>query len=216
MIHQVDEFVFLEDVQYTKRDWRNRNIIKTNKGLKWITVPVENNSRNQLIYEVKINNNEQWARSHYDIIRQNYFYAPYFKQYKEFLEHIYFDKKFNTLSELNIYTTTLIARKLGISTKFVNSVDLCTTGKKDDKLIAICKQLQATHYISGPAAKEYIDEDKFKENNITLEYIRYEYPRYKQVDEPFEHGVTILDLILNCGDDALNYVLGNRKLLNKQ
>lgn len=210
MMHQVDEFVFLEDVQYTKRDWRNRNKIQTDKGLRWLTIPVESNSTSQLLCEVRINNNEPWAMSHFDLIRRNYLSAPYFDKYKGLLEQIYLEKKFDLLSEFNIYTNILIARELGISIKFVNSFDLCSSGKKDDKLIEICSKLGATHYLSGPAAQNYIIEDKFNRNNIKLEYINYSYPEYVQLSNHFEHGTTILDLIFNCGNNSNYYIWGYR------
>jgi hypothetical protein len=208
MINQVDTFVFFEDVQFTKRDWRTRNQIKTQNGLQWITVPVKKAPREAKIYEIEIFNDSDWQRNHYDTIIYNYAKAPYFKDYKYILEEIYLQNIWNNLSEFNIKTTMLISKILGIKTMFVNSKDLNTNGNKDDKLIEICKQLEATTYLSGPAAQSYIDDNKFKESNINLSYINYEYPEYKQMYGSFNHYVTILDLLFNCGPDSPYYIWG--------
>lgn len=207
MIHQVDTFVFLEDVQYTEHDWRNRNKIITKNGIKWIAVPVNHsNKAGQKIYEAEINDKINWQRKHYNAFEFNHAKAPYFKEYKWILEDLYKNKNWTKISEFNIYAMQLISKELGIKTKFINSLDLKVQGKKDDRIIEICKKLNATHYLSGPAAKSYITPEKFENANIQLEYIKYEYPRYKQLYEPFSHFVTILDLIFNCGPNAPYYI----------
>jgi hypothetical protein len=210
MINQADIFVFFEDTQYTKRDWRNRNLIKTSSGLKFLTVPIKKNFQKTKIFEIKISNDEEWQRNHYESIRHNYCKAPFFKEYHFILENIYIKNKWTNLSQLNIYSTKLIANILGIKTEFINSIDLKTTGIKDDKIISICKQLNATHYLSGPAAKAYIKEDKFKNANIELEYIKYEYPEYNQLYGDFNHYVSVLDVIFNCGKDSPKYIFQNK------
>lgn len=210
MIHQVDEFVFLEDVQYTSRDWRNRNKVLTDKGSLWISVPIKKN-RGQFIYEAKIDNSFDWQRRHLGTFDVYYSKAPYYKKYKWIINRIFKENKWESLSRLNIYVNKLIARILGIQVEFINSCDLEIEGKKDDKLINICKKLNATHYLSGPAAKDYIVPEKFEKAGIELEYIKYEYPKYKQLYEPFNHYVTILDLLFNCGPDAPYYIWGWRE-----
>ena len=211
LINKVDVFVFLEDVQYSKRDWRNRNKIMTNKGLKWLTVPVRNKGiSTQLIFEVKIDNTKNWQWKHSNFLYLYYKNTKYFNKYKWILDELYGDKKWFKLSDLNIYSTKLISDILGINTKFYNSVDLSTTGSKDDKLIAICKKINADYYLSGPAAQAYINPEKFKENNIILDYINYQYPEYQQAYKPFRHDVSILDLIFNCGPIAPDYIWGWR------
>ena len=207
LIYRADVFAFLEDVQYTERDWRNRNKVITSKGESWITVPVRKN-RNQLICETKLDTNRNWQKVHYKTFQVNYAKAPYYNQFKWILEDIYINNQWEKLSDLNIYSTKLIAETLGIKTKFINTFDLNCKGKKDDKLIDICKKLDCDYYISGPAAKAYIDPYKFDKNAIKLEYIEYNYPAYKQLYEPFNHYVTILDLIFNCGPDAPYYIWG--------
>lgn len=214
LMHQVDLFVFEDDVQYTKQDWRNRNRILTDNGAIWITVPVMNGNKvDQLIYEVEICNNENWQQKHYNKFRMYYTKAPYFKDYEWILEDIYIRKKWNKLSELNIYCNKLIAELLNIQTKFAYSTELNIKSKKNDRVIEICKKLGANYYLSGPAAKDYIVPTKFENEGIQLEYIEYKYPKYKQVYEPFNHYVTILDLLFNCGSDAPYYIWGHKENL---
>ncbi|WP_432662701.1 WbqC family protein [Wukongibacter baidiensis] len=211
IINRVDAFVFLEDVQYTSRDWRNRNRVYTKDGLKWITVPVKKTNRNTLIKDSLIDNSTNWTNKHYGTIVRNYSKALCFDEYTWLVEEIYLNNRWKSLSEFNIYTTRLIAKELGIETEFINSYELQVKGTKDDRLIDICKKLNATHYLSGPAAKSYIVPEKFENNNIKLEYMEYKYPRYNQLHYPFEHGVTILDLLFNCGSDASYYIWGWRE-----
>lgn len=211
MINQVDIFVFFEDVQYTQQDWRNRNIVKTSQGDKWIIVPVKNSNRKkQRINEVEIDNRSNWQKKHYNTFQMNYAKTPYFKKYKWIIEDIYIEHKWTSLSELNIYITKLIAKELGIKTEFINSTNLKSKGIKTDRLIEICKELDGSYYLSGPAAKDYIISSKFINEGIELDYIKYEYPKYKQLHEPFNHYVTVLDLIFNYGQEASYYIWGWR------
>ena len=211
MINQVDAFIFYEDTQYTKQDWRNRNRVKAPDELKWITVPVKKMPLKTELFEIEIDNSNDWQQSHYDLIKQNYSKTPFFEKYYFLLEDIYLKNKWDKLSELNIQTTKLIAKTLGIvNVEFINSVDLNITGIKDDKLIEICKKIGATNYLSGPAAKNYISENKFREANIGLEYIKYEYPEYDQPHGEFNHYVTVLDVLFNCGKESGKYIFQNK------
>lgn len=211
MINQVNKFVFFEDVQYTKRDWRTRNKIKTANGELWLTVPVNKTNRDTKIFEVEVCNTEDWQKKHYDSIKHNYAKAPYFQKYHWILEKLYLERKWENLSEFNMFATILIARELGITTEFYNSKDLNTTGTKDDKLIEICEKLGGDFYLSGPAAKDYIVNEKFKNHNIRLAYIKYDaYPEYKQLHGEFNHFVTVLDVLFHCGEESPKYIFANR------
>lgn len=170
MINMVDTFVFFEDVDFTKRDWRSRNKIKTANGDLWLTVPVKKAPRGTKIYDIEINN-DGWQEKHYKTIKMAYKKSKYFNDYLWLLDDIYLQKTWINLSELNQFVTKRISELLGIKTQFVNSKELETKGAKDDKLIEICKLLDATTYLSGPAAKDYIDINKFKREKIGLEYI---------------------------------------------
>lgn len=210
MINQVDTFVFLEDVQFTKQDWRTRNRIKHQTGLLWLSVPVKNTySAQSKIYEISILNEQSgfnWQKKHYRSIFMSYAKAPYFKDYQWLLKKIYLEQIWENLSEFNIYVTKLLCKVLNIKTKFINSIDLDINGLKDDKIIRICDKLCVDLYLSGPSAKNYIIQEKFLDSGIQLEYMNYNYPEYKQLYGEFNHYVTVLDVIFNCGSDADKYI----------
>ena len=211
LINSVDVFVFLDTVQYTEHDWRNRNKILTHQGSKWITVPIKNSCRRgQLICEAEIDNRSTWQRKHYNAFKLNYSKAPYFNEFEWIIEELFMNKSWNKISEFNISAIKLIAKILGIKTEFIDSLDLNPEGAKDDRVIDIIKKLNGDYYLSGPRASEYLIPEKFENNNIKLEYINYDYPDYKQVFEPFDHFVTVLDLIFNCGEAAPYYIWGWR------
>lgn len=209
MISQVDKFIFFEDVDYTNRDWRTRNKIRTSGDSKWLTVPVKKMPRGTKIYEINISNNGKWQKKHKSTIEQAYSKARYFKDYQWVLDEIY-DTEWDNLSEFNISTTKLLCKVIGIDCVFINSKDLNTTGVKDDKLINICKAVGAKEYLSGPSARDYIDPEKFLRENITLEYIDYSnYPEYEQLHDGFEHFVSVLDVLFNCGPKTKYYIVGD-------
>ncbi|MGV3278669.1 WbqC family protein [Rickettsiales bacterium LUAb2] len=204
IMNKVDIFVFFEDVQFTKKNWRTRNKIKTTGGSKWLTVPVKNdNLLDKKIYEVEISQEEDWQINHYNAIANSYAKAKFFKEYKYLLDEIYLQKKWTNLSEFNIFTNKLIAKTLGIKVEFANSKDLAITSSKTDKVVDICKAFNANYLLNGPTAKEYTEEDKLLAAAIEVEYMDYtKYPEYTQLNGEFEHNVTILDVIFNCGPEA--------------
>lgn len=210
LIHDADLFVFYDDVQYTARDWRNRNKIKTADGAKWLTVPVVAN-RTSLINEVTIFE-EKWRKKHWETIKHTYGTTPFLKQYKDFFEHVYMEQLFATLSDLNQYMIKLISKEiLGINTEFQDSRMYQASYMKTDRLLDILQKADANVYISGPAARTYIEEEKFKAAGIKLIYKDYSgYPEYPQMHGEFNHFVTVLDLIFNVGSDAPYYIWGWR------
>lgn len=209
IIHDVDIFVFLDDVQMTKRDWRTRNKIKTPRGTEWLTVPVKG-GRDQLICETEIATSN-WQKDHWKAWHTNYSRTPFFREYKSLLEWLYGESHRN-LSKFNQQATAMICDILGITTRLLCSSDLDAGGVKDDRIINICKILGVTSYLSGPAARHYIVAEKFSAAKIELEYKDYSgYPEYPQLFPPFEHAVSILDLLFNCGPAAPEYIWGWRK-----
>jgi len=209
IIHDVDIFVFLEDVQYTKKDWRNRNIVKTPHGTAWITVPVLGGIH-QMIYEAKIDNSRNWAEKHMKTIQSNYAAAPYYYSYCDEINSIY-DVEALTISELNIAGITTICKLLDLNVEFANSKDLSVSGRKNEKIIEICQQIGAEEYLSGPAAKDYIDDSKFESAGISLRYKDYSgYPDHPQLWGEFVNAVSVIDLIFNCGESAGDYIWGWR------
>ncbi len=202
----VDEFIIYDEVQYTKNDWRNRNRIKTPSGLQWITIPVHQKWLAQKISETKISNTK-WATKNWNSLRANYARAPYFKTFSLLLENFYLTIESPYLSEINVALIKLISEILGITTRITSSADYESKGDPTEKLIGLCKRANASHYLSGQAAKNYLRENLFKEEGIEIEWMDYHrYPEYPQLFPPFEHAVSILDLLFNVGHDAPNYM----------
>lgn len=206
-INFTDEFVIYDDMQYTKRDWRNRNKIKTPNGLQWLTIPVEVKGKYfQKIKETMISSNK-WNKEHWNAIKINYASAPYFKQYKEFFEELYLNCTEQYLSDINFRFLSAICKLLDIHTNFKWSSEFKLEGDKSEKLLSICLQSVASDYYSGPAAKDYLDEDIFQSKNVRIHWFNYEdYKEYNQLYPPFEHGVSIVDLIFNTGSDIKKYM----------
>ncbi|HNO12255.1 MAG TPA: WbqC family protein, partial [bacterium] len=204
IINSVDEFVLYDDMQYTKRDWRNRNKIKTPNGTQWLTIPVEVKGK----YYQKINetliSDPTWAKDHWNSILHNYAQAPYFKDYKALLEQLYFKAtQFQYLSEINRFFLESLCNILGIKTKFYSSSEFTLEEEKTARLVSICRQLGATHYYTGPAAKAYMEETQFESVGIQIIYYDYSnYPVYNQLFPPFDHAVSIIDTIMNEGHNT--------------
>lgn len=206
LINSVDEFIFYDEVQYTKNDWRNRNKIKTKQGLQWLTIPVRQESLDQKINDTKISD-KKWKKKHWSSISQNYSKSKYFKEYKDTFEELYLSCEEEYLSEINYKFIRTINKILEIDTKLTFSNDYELIGGQTERLINLCKQSNATHYLSGPAAKSYFDEDLANNEGIQVEWMDYSgYQEYSQLHFPFEHGVTILDLIFNEGKNAKKFM----------
>jgi len=211
IVHDVDEFIFYDDVQYTKNDWRNRNKIKSRQGLHWLTIPV--GARNErLIHEVEIED-PTWTKKHWETIKQSYSKATHFNEYKDFFESFYLGTKWTNLSELNQYLIRTISREfLGINTDFKDSREFQPEGQRLDRLIDLLVKVGANLYVSGPTARSYIQEDAFKNVGIELVFKEYSgYPEYSQPFPPFEHAVSILDVLFNCGPKSPDYTWGWRE-----
>lgn len=208
LIDSVDFFVFYDDVQYTKKDWRNRNRIKTKNGDVWITVPVlTSGAQYQLIRDVKIDQSQDWQMKHFKTIENNYKKAPFFEEYKYILSEIYLNRQWTSLSELNIFSTKLIAKALGINVNWFTSSELGYDGSKDgERVVKLCKALKCDHFINGPSSKEFMNSQIFEKNNIILEYKEYNYKTYNQLYKPFTHAVSILDVLFNCGPNSMEYI----------
>ncbi len=217
MISQVDIFVFLDDVQYTKQDWRNRNRICTRNGDPvWLTVPVRVQFLEQQIRDVPINNDIPWVRKHLAALQSNYGKAPFFESHFEQLRDIYLERH-ELISDLDITLARQVCTWLGITTKFYRSSELAIAGSKDSKLIQIIKTLGGTSYLSGPAAKAYIQPTLWEQAGIGLEFISYpDYPIYPQINPGFEPHVSVLDLLFMTGPDAPRHIWPNRAPLRIQ
>lgn len=206
-INMVDEMVIFDDMQYTKRDWRNRNQIKTPNGLQWLSIPVEVKGKYfQKIKDTRVSD-KNWALDHWNIIRQNYNKSKYFSEYKDVFEPIYLNMNLEYLSEINFLFIKTICDLLNINTEFKWSSAFELSDEKTERLVNICKQEKSTDYYSGPAAKAYMNEDLFHKNNINVHYFDYsEYPVYNQLYGEFSHSVSILDLLFNEGNNFSRFM----------
>lgn len=207
IVNSVDEFVIYDEVQYTRNDWRNRNLIKSKDGLKWLTIPVlVKGNYYQKIKDTQIAD-KNWPSKHWKTICMCYTRAPFFKVYKNIFEELYFNINSRFLSEINLNFIEFVNKIMDIHTKISSSTDYEIGIGKTEKLIQICRRAGANEYISGPSAKEYIDEDLFITNNIKLTYFSYEgYSEYNQLFPPFKHSVSVIDLILNKGPNSNKYL----------
>jgi len=212
IINMVDEFIFYDTEQYTKRDWRNRNKIKTSNGLIWLTIPVQVKGKfHQTINETIVSDNT-WRNKHWNSITANYSKAKYFDEYKNEFQNLYLDSKEDSLSQINYNFIKKINKILGIKTKLSWSSSFNPKGEKSDKLLDICKKTEAVEYLSGPAAKGYLDTSLFLKNSIQVSWMDYSnYPEYNQLFPPLEHGVSIIDLIFNEGPNAYKFLKSFQK-----
>ena len=208
LIHDVDLFIFYDDVQYTHSDWRNRNKLMTAKGVQWLTIPAGHDFK-RLICDVEIRD-QAWKQKHRGIFEQNYRKAPYFNEYKILLDFLY-ENPITNLSDYNQRAIKHLSNVLGISTQFTDSQLLATNGQKTERLIKLLEKVGATQYISGPSARSYINEGMFVEAGIELIFKEYpSYPPYRQCFAPFSPFVTVLDLLFNIGPETPHYIWGWR------
>lgn len=206
LINAVDEFIFYDSAQYTKNDWRNRNRIKTPNGLLWLTIPVQVKHRDQKISETLVAQNN-WNIKHYKTIKQYYSGARYFKEYQDVLEDLYLGYHQTGLSEINYHFIQGINKLLDIETRLSWSSEYELAEGKTERLVHLCEQAGAGIYLSGPSARDYLDESLFAEKDISVEWMDYSgYPEYRQLHPPFEHGVSIIDLILNEGPESRKFM----------
>ncbi len=205
MIAHADVFVLYDEVQYTKNDWRNRNLIKTSSGTQWLTIPVRRHALEQRICDTHVQDAD-WCKKHMASLQTNYARAPHFERYREQVFGT-FDPRTTSLSEVNRSFLATVCALLGITTEFVDSRDLALEGDRNERLIDACRKLGGTTYLSGPAAGSYLDVQRFRDNGIAVEWMDYAgYPEHPQLFPPFTHAVSILDLLFNTGPDAHTYM----------
>jgi len=204
LINVADEFIFHDDIQYTQQDWRNRNKIKTSDGPKWLSIPVGSSHR-KMICEVEMKGND-WKKEHRKKIEGVYSGAAYFKEFRFILDELY-DNDISNLSQYNQQMIKFLYGLLGGKKVLKDSRSYTPKGTSTERLIDILKKSGADKYISGPSGKNYLEESRFEEEGIKLEYFSYEgYPEYTQLYGPFLHEVSILDLIFNEGKNAVKFM----------
>jgi len=210
IIRMVDEFMLFDEAQYTRRDWRNRNKIKTPQGAQWLTIPVQVKGKFHQRIDETLVSDAAWIDDHLKSIKHNYARAGAFKEVYPVLEELYRSlTPLTRLSDVNYALLRGLSDLLGIKTPLTWSTDYDSVEGKTDRLISLCQQAGADEYISGPSARAYMDHDLFERSGIKLTYVDYSgYPEYPQIYPPFDHGVSLLDLLLNVGiADAPRYLL---------
>jgi len=203
-----DTYVYLDTVQYLKKDWNNRNKIKTAQGWIWLTVPVITKGKfEQTLQEVKINNQIDWRRKHWQSIRVNYSKAPYFQRYADFFEGVY-QREWDYLNDLNEVILRFLLNELRIKVNFTKaSTQLKLEGTKSDLVLDMCLKLNADVYIFGALGKDYAEVDKFNERGIKVIFQNYQHPDYSQQFGRFEPYMSVIDLLFNHGDASLDILM---------
>jgi hypothetical protein len=208
VIDRVDEFILLDDVQYTRRDWRNRNRIKTAAGLLWLTIPVAHDKAAPRIDEMHASDSG-WQREHWTTLTHHYARAQHFRDQRDRFEELYLDSDETRLSDINRRFISAICALLGIDTPIHRSSEYAAPGTSSERLVNICRAAGARRYLSGPRAQAYLDESLFSAAGIEVAWMDYSgYPEYPQLNPPFEHRVSVLDLIFNTGPAAHRYIRG--------
>jgi hypothetical protein len=201
-------FVLYDDVQYDKGGWRNRNRIKSNKGPLWLTVPVLTKRRSaQRLWDVEIDTSRRWARSHLESIRHCYAKAPYVDRYLPDLADV-LSQPWHRLVELDIAVISLMAEWLGLRRHVMRSSDLGIVGHRSARLVDLCLHFGASQYLTGEAARAYLDVSLFAEHGIEVQWHGQFLPTYPQQHGDFVPRLSALDLIFNCGDEARHVLDG--------
>jgi hypothetical protein len=209
LIDRVDEFVLLDDAQFTKRDWRNRNRVKSPQGARWLTVPVQVKGRYLQRIDETLVSEPDWAERHWKTLHHAYAAAPCFEEIRPAIEAAYTRVADEPrLSVVNRQLLEAIFPLLGVETAVSWSTDYPGTGSKTERLLEICRAADATEYVSGPSARAYLDEEAFAAHGIGVSWMDYEgYPEYEQLYPPFDHAVTVLDVLFHTGGEAARYSL---------
>ncbi len=203
-----DLFVFLDDVQYTKRDWRNRNRIRTYNGWQWLTVPVFNrNKSGQLIRDVRINNYGSWQKQHFKALQIHYGKSKFSNLFLPEFENIY-SKKWDKLLDLNVELILLLAEMLLIKIPWVFSSQLNIKSKKSERILEICKLLNADELYDSKAASDFLDLSLFEKEEISVKFQDFVHPVYDQVYKPFIPYMSVIDLLFNYGEKSLKVIRG--------
>lgn len=202
-IRDSDVFVYLDKVQYKKREYQNRNRIKTDREPLWLTVPVVTHGKyDQLIDEVMIDQSSRWQEKHWGTIQRYYCHSPNFNAHKVFFEDLY-SRPWSRLIDLNvcIIDYLLTAFRINRPLYFESSFNVNT--KSTDRIIDICKALKADTYLSGTGGRDYLEENKFEQARIRLTYQEFQHPVYKQVYPGFESNMSAIDLLFNSSPGLL-------------
>lgn len=208
-IRLCDTFVYYDDVQFA-RGFFNRVQIKTEQGIRWLTVPLINWHRGQLINDVNIDNSKNWKGTHRELLKQAYLGATFGTEMLELVDEV-FSNDYSSIGELSIASTEVLLNyfyELSSGKEFLRSSSIGVSGASSQRLVDICLELNAGKYLTGHGAKNYLAHDLFDDKGISVEYIDYELDKYPQLHGDFTPYVSLLDLIANCGREGLGYIRG--------
>lgn len=203
-LRQADIFCFLDNVQYKKNEWQNRNQIKTAQNRQWLTVPVLYRYP-QKINTVPINNTVDWKHKHLQALITNYGKAPFFKDVIGCFESVY-AQDWRFLSPLNIHLVERLCRMMKINTRTISASGLNVSEDPTDRLIDICKSVGGDIYLSGPDGAKYLNLDRCKERGLTVRFHRFNHPVYPQRYGSFQSHLSVVDLVFNCGPESLRVI----------
>lgn len=207
-----DIFCIFDDVQYLKKDWNNRNRIKTNSGALWLTVPVlTSGHREKPLREIQINNAIGWRKKHWNTILLAYKKAPYFSRYADFFEDLY-KRKWENLVNLSDYILFYFLNELGITVEVRRASEEGFEGQKGSFVLDMCKKLGADIYIFGALGKNYAEVEKFEQAGIKIYFQDYIHPVYRQMHGSFTPYMSVIDLMFNCGDDSLDIIMSGNTI----
>lgn len=206
LIASVDEFILYDDVQFSHGDWRNRNTIKTANGPKWLTIPVPKKHRiSTRICDIEVSH-PTWAEGHWQKIIESYRKAACFETGRTLLQPLY-ERSGTHLSTINAEFLKGICAHLGIETRLSSVSDYHVGSGKSQRLIELCKATNCTTYVSGPAAKAYLDVTAFEQQDVNVEWFSYDQLEpYPQLHGDFINAVSIIDLLMNCGNEARRFL----------
>jgi len=208
-MQQADVFCYLDNVQYKKNEWQNRNRIKTAGGWQWLTVPVSYRFP-QKINEVKINHAAKWAHKHLQALLTNYSKAPFYKEYIDRFENAY-TKKYEKLSDLNIHLIEMLRDILGLSQKAtLIASQLSTSTDPTRRLIELCRAAGGDTYLAGRDGARYMDLDLFADSGIKVVFQDFNHPAYPQLFGNFESHLSVVDLLFNCGPESMEIIRAQR------
>ncbi len=205
-IDKAEVFVILDNVQFKKNEWQNRNRVKTAQGWQWITVPVLYKFPEK-INEVRINNDTNWNRKHLQALITNYSKAPCFANYKSYFEDI-FSRSWDRLVDINIEIIKFLISALELKTKLVMASDLKLREEPTERLVDICKTLNGNKYLAGRGGANYMNLEKFDKEGIEIVFQDFKHPVYNQLYKDFEPNMSAIDLLFNCGDKSLEILRG--------
>jgi WbqC-like protein family len=207
-----DAHVVLDTVQFEKNSFTNRNKVRTAQGWCWLTVPLKTAGRfgALAIDEVEIDNDQPWARKHWETLRLNYGKAPFFRDHAVFFETVY-GQTWTKLCDLAWAITKYLLNAFDIQTTVRFSSEIGTAGKKDELVLNLCREMKAEVYLSGPLGRDYLREALFKEHSIEVCYHDYHHPTYQQAYPGFEPYMTALDLLFNAGPKSREVMTANQE-----